>query len=186
MVSASQRGSGVQATDHHDDHARSESRLVWSQIGCSVRRLHRAEQKKQQLQGHDSREVRTGIPSIRQTPDADHDHDDEEEEDYACLQALGLVIIFCTGFSILNTRRMSERMSTQQQRNLILTSKTIQLLLHYRPTTDGENTRYLSRKEPWFECMHEWVRAHKHDIDDMIRRSSVRTASPLSSPSPRD
>jgi hypothetical protein len=135
-----------------------------------LRRLHR---EQQQQQGYDSREARTGIPSIRQTPDADHDHDDDEE--YAYMQALGSFVIFRTGFTILNTRRMS-KLSTQQRRNLLLTSKTIQLLLHYRPTTaDGEDTKHLSSKEPWWDCMREWVRAHKHDIDDMIRRSSVRT-----------
>jgi hypothetical protein len=136
-----------------------------------VRRLHRATTKPGPARDRAGGDVDTTAAGNQEATTTDDEvAAKEEEEDKVSLLAVGAIAIMRTGFPMFSTRQMLENLSLQQKRNLLMAAKMLQLLVTHQPA--GPRVQWSIRAPHW-QCMHGWLEANRHSIDNVLTLSSV-------------
>jgi hypothetical protein len=136
-----------------------------------VRRLHRATTKPGPARDRAGGDVDTTAAGNQEATTTDDEvAAKEEEEDKVSLLAVGAIAIMRTGFPMFSTRQMLENLSLQQKRNLLMAAKMLQLLVTHQPA--GPRVKWSIRAPHW-QCMHGWLEANRHSIDNVLTLSSV-------------
>jgi hypothetical protein len=119
--------------------------------------------------------------SARQDADRERDREREKaKEEQVSTLAIGMVFIMRTAFPMFIDHDVIRRLSMRQQRNLILTSKMIQLLVIHRPS--GPDQVQQPIKEVHWQCMGDWLQANRPSIDRLLTQFSVRVGVPRALP----
>jgi hypothetical protein len=119
------------------------------------------------------------VTPTQASQDADRERDREKEkekEEQVSTLAMGMIFIMRTAFPMLSNHDVIRRLSARQQRNLILTSKMIQLLVIHRPS--GPDQAQQPMKEVHWQCMGDWLQANRPSIDRLLTQFSVRVGVP--------